>query len=375
MRLGVLMSLASPWARETAAWLSQLGHEVHVVDFARPLANSGWTNIRDEFHAESIASLRNSVASLQLIETPFSSSLRYFASFLQLRRLLDACKAQALLTLYGGGFATMAFLSSFRPYAVYVVGSDVLLMRGSKRMINRISLSSAQLVLANGSYLAQRTREAAPRACVVSHYLGVDVNKFSRGTPVDGTTRIVCTRGFAPIYNNEYLIQALPLMPTSTAEFTVTFMSSGPSLDSARALAGQVLPATMRRQVQFLGGVPAENLVEKLKSADIYVSLSRSDGTSTSLLEAMACGLFPVLSDIPANREWISEEAGNGVLVPLDQPEALAKTLNDVVSDPGRRKRASEYNRQLVLEHASKDRQMESLASRLEEMVNSSPNK
>ena len=50
-----------------------------------------------------------------------------------------------------------------------------------------------------------------------------------------------------------------------------------------------------------------------LNAADIYVSTSLSDGTSLSLLEAMACSLPVVVTDIPANKEWITD-GHNGFL-------------------------------------------------------------
>jgi glycosyltransferase involved in cell wall biosynthesis len=46
----------------------------------------------------------------------------------------------------------------------------------------------------------------------------------------------------------------------------------------------------------------------------LFVSVPESDGTSVSLLEAMAAGCLPILSDLPANREWV-EDGRNGLLV------------------------------------------------------------
>ena len=154
--------------------------------------------------------------------------------------------------------------------------------------------------------------------------LGIDTDRFTPGVALETPIQLVCTRGFTPVYNNEYLIQAMALLPADLPEFTFTFVSGGPQLDAARALAESVLPTTIRARVVFLGGVTGERLLELLQSAHIYASVSRSDGTSTSLLEALACGLYPILSDIPQNREWVSAELQNGNLVPLEQPEVLA---------------------------------------------------
>ena len=105
-----------------------------------------------------------------------------------------------------------------------------------------------------------------------------------------------------------------------------------------------------------------------MRKAHIFASLSRSDGTSISLLEALACGLFPVLSDIPPNREWLDERAHNAALVPLDQPETLAAALEQAILDGDLRRKAAVFNRDLVSQRADSHKIMSILASRLESM-------
>jgi glycosyltransferase involved in cell wall biosynthesis len=67
-----------------------------------------------------------------------------------------------------------------------------------------------------------------------------------------------------------------------------------------------------------------------LAKTDIYVSTSLYDGTSVSLLEALASGAFPVVTDIPSNREWITD-GDNGFLVPIDEAGILASRILDAI--------------------------------------------
>jgi glycosyltransferase involved in cell wall biosynthesis len=86
--------------------------------------------------------------------------------------------------------------------------------------------------------------------------------------------------------------------------------------------------------VSFHGNRPPEEVEEALARADIYVSVSESDGVSIALLEAMALGAVPVVSAIEANRLWI-DDGVNGVLVTVD-PVAIADGIERARTlDPG----------------------------------------
>jgi glycosyltransferase involved in cell wall biosynthesis len=58
-------------------------------------------------------------------------------------------------------------------------------------------------------------------------------------------------------------------------------------------------------RVHLAGQVDYDRLADFYHAADLYLSASHSDGSSVSLLEAMACGLAALVSDIPGNREWV----------------------------------------------------------------------
>jgi glycosyltransferase involved in cell wall biosynthesis len=102
---------------------------------------------------------------------------------------------------------------------------------------------------------------------------------------------------------------------------------SGSGTDDLRRLADH-LGVTDR--VRFLGTVPEEDLVPLLARADCYVTASRVDGTSVTLLQAMACGTPVVASDTPGNRGWV-EDGVTGFTFPTGDVPALAATLERVL--------------------------------------------
>jgi L-malate glycosyltransferase len=359
------MALASPWSREIAAGLSTLGHEVHVVDFGQAPSAAAYLAASDTDQSEAIGLLRERGVVLHRIHSRWKSRVRYVAGAPSLARIAGSVHADVILTLYGGGFATLALASLVRPYAVYVVGSDVLAVRGIGRRIAAFALERAARVYANGGFLAARTRELAPGASVRDLCIGINPDAFAPADHDVTTPRAVTTRGFLPVYNNKYLIEGLAARGAGVRPVPVVFVSKGPELEAVRSFADRALAPAQRSAVEFLGGVGSGRLREELRRSQIYLSLSTSDGTSVSLLEALATGLFPILSDIPQNREWISEEAANGLLVPLDNPRVLAEAIDIAVGDRALREKAASYNRRLIRERADATRNLSLLAQDL----------
>lgn len=345
------MNRRSPWSRNIACQLARLGIQVVVIDFRTRRSALGYLDSDDSLHAEGIAELERAVLAIHFLNSRFVGPARYVFTARQFRRVLDNCRADVLLTLYGGGYGLLARLSGFRPFITYLVGSDVHSLRATSLKVAQLSLSRAAKVLANGTHLAHLAARMLHRD-VIPLYIGVDSNRFRPAPRESGPLRIVCTRGFDAVYNNEYLIRGVARIRNLAHQIEVTFVSAGPLLAEAQRLASELFDNQNSCRFVFLGGANDDNVLRTLQSSDIYVSVSRSDGTSVSLLEALACGLFPILSDIAANREWVDPVVGNGILVPLDNPPALAAALELAICDPGLRERARDYNRRMVLERA-----------------------
>lgn len=368
MRLLVIMAKHSPWSQSVAVSLSALGHEVHVVDVEKGSRGGIWdpaiAGIRDDY-----SRFLECIAGVYSLTPPFGGSLRYVWAVPELRRLSRRLEVDMLLTLYGGGFGLLAYLSGIRPYCIYVVGSDVLLASASARQINRRTFRAAEQIFANGRYLADRARAQVPGTHVSSILIGIDTKQFS---PADFSRRpiqLICTRGFRELYQNDAIVRALAMLPDGLPEFRMIFTSGGEGLPSVRALADRLLSPAVRRRVEFLGGVSHGTIRETLSRSHLFVSMSRSDGTATSLLEALGAGLFPVLSDIAQNREWIDRSAGNGRLVSLNDDNALAKVLKECIERIDLCAIHSERNRRMVNERADAGITRLALSEALEEAL------
>ena len=83
----------------------------------------------------------------------------------------------------------------------------------------------------------------------------------------------------------------------------------------------------LQNQVYLGGQVNQDDLPEIYRAADLYVSASHSDGSSVSLMEALGCGLPVLVTDIPSNREWVTEEAQGWLFADNDEAAVAARIL------------------------------------------------
>lgn len=88
----------------------------------------------------------------------------------------------------------------------------------------------------------------------------------------------------------------------------------------------------------------------------LALAVSRSDGAPNSMIEAMIMGAFPIQTDPGgATAEWI-EHGVNGLIVPDDDPDAIAATIVEALSDAAKVDGAVEINRRLALERVDEKR-------------------
>jgi glycosyltransferase involved in cell wall biosynthesis len=85
-------------------------------------------------------------------------------------------------------------------------------------------------------------------------------------------------------------------------------------------------------RVTFGGQVSQRDLPRWYHMADLYVSASHVDGSSVSLMEALACGLPCLVSDIPANKEWVFENENGWLFRDGSVDELVEKILNAIKS-------------------------------------------
>lgn len=153
---------------------------------------------------------------------------------------------------------------------------------------------------------------------------GIDLEQFPYAPPPDGPAfTLLSTRSWEPIYGVDVIARAFASAARQIPELRLVMLGGGSQAQLLRTTFSQ---AGVLDRVHFPGQVSQADLPRFHRMADLYVSASHSDGTSISLLEALATGRPALVSDIYGNREWVLP-GENGWLFPDGDDQALTQAI------------------------------------------------
>lgn len=213
------------------------------------------------------------------------------------------------------------------------MGDDILIW--PERDINIRRLETASIALADCITVESEVGVAAlkkihvPDQKIYKIPWGIDRIRVSRRDRYNNNNNeisVVSIRNFETVYNIECLIKAIKILDLGYPKINYIIAGRGSKEHELKSLANDL---GVSHKINFIGHLEHSDIFTLLKASDVYVSTSVSDGRSVSLLEAMACGCIPVVTDIPVNREII-QDGVNGYLFSND-PRILAAKISHCI--------------------------------------------
>jgi glycosyltransferase involved in cell wall biosynthesis len=368
MRIAYLAWHGSVHTRRWVSWFAARGHEVHVVTCgdaaAHDLAADG-TAIPHAYRVHDLGPVR-------------FGKLGYFLKLRRARAVVRGLEPDVVHAHFLTSYGLLALAAGARPLVATGHGDDLLISPRQSRFLRwvvRRVLRAAVLVTVPSEAMADAARElladAEHRPEVDVFQYGVEALRLATvGREVRGAAdgdpsrplRVVSARALLGLYRIDALLDAAALLERDGVDFELHLLGDGPQRAQLerRALDLGFAPGL----VTFHGAVPADEVERQVAGSDLYVSVSESDGVSLALLEALALGAVPVLSDIPANRDWVADGA-TGVLVPIE-----AAGIADGIRRAARLDRTAvrEANLALVASRADRDTNLTACEERIDEL-------
>jgi len=357
MKIGILTSASSPFWTGYAFQFMRMGHEVEL------------------YALDGNAPRVNAVPVYQVGPEGFdpandSSRWPYLKCIIPLRRVLHKNRPDILMAMYLSSGGLIGSLSGHRGLVVSALGSDVNTHIDGRvwTLVLRWVCRRAKLVHAVSDDLSEKIVRhfEAPADKMLVAPIGVDTKllPFVESSSRPGCGRIINTRAHKPLYDQATFVRAIKRLKDRNIQFHAIFASNR-DVELTKELVNQ---SDIQDKVTFLGGYRDDQLPALLADADVYVSSSITDGTSQSLLEAMCTGLFPVVSDIEANRPWVRHNK-NGLLFPVGDDRVLADQLERAIMAPELRAAVAGTNRQIVIDNGDVTSQAKRLLEAFERLL------
>ena len=336
MKLCFLANAGSIHAAKWANYFSRRGHEVHVISYhaGRELDSGVFTH---------------------RLGPVWPLSMHYFLDGSDVRRLVHRLKPDLVHSHYASGYGTLGRLTRFRPRIVSVWGSDIYEFPSRSvlhRWLIKENLRGADRVCSTSQAMARETTRYYDGPVEITPF-GIDCDQFrpqSDAKHFSDDFVVGAVGWLLPVYGFEYLIRAFALISERyrrQRRLRLVIVGEGYLRKSLEALCAELVLAD---SVNFLGQVPNQKVSEILNSFSVFAAPFLESSFGVSVLEASACGLPVVVSEVGGLPEVI-RNGQTGFVVPPANTEAIAHALRQLIENDDLRRDMGSAGRRFVLEN------------------------
>jgi len=262
------------------------------------------------------------------------------------------------VTLMRAGLLALAARARGRRVILHVHSGQVELWLSSRlrRALARVALAPVDRIVTM-SNPSGRAIAAAMKSDVTIVDNWVDLDEFSPTDPVHSPPRVLFAGLLTPRKGAADLLRASAIL--SERGVAHELMLAGGTPDEGPHAEEEVRRVSAPAAV-FLGALPHERMAAQLGAADVFCLPSWWEAMPLSILEAMASGL-PVVATRVGDIPRVVEDGVTGVLVPPNDPPALADALDALLADPDMRRRMGAAGRHRVEERFTAARALEAI--------------
>ncbi len=293
-------------------------------------------------------------------------------AFFKIRKIAKSYKPDMLIAERTTSYGFLAALTGIKPVAIAQQGITDLWPHNSplyifKKMLQDYAFKKVDLIHAWGRVMTnhmQKSRVNMNKVMELPKGINLDFFTFSDSQDLQSIQAIV-TRALEPEYKHDVILKAFAILKKKNIPFTLRIVGDGSLL---KTLQKQAKELNIENEVLFKGRTANERVAELLNQSNFYISMPTTEGVSASLFEAMACGCFPMVTDLPGNRVWINNHE-NGILIPSGNYKILAEELQYTFERNLWRKAVVIRNRKFVEENANYSINMKKIAEAYHELI------
>jgi glycosyltransferase involved in cell wall biosynthesis len=219
-----------------------------------------------------------------------------------------------------------------KPYALTLRGGNLPAFAARWPMRVRRLLASAAVVTTPSRYLMEGMRAYRQDLRLLPNPIGLEQYPFRlRDRPAP---RLLWLRAFHEIYNPSLAPEVLAALVAEFPDAHLTMVGPDKRDGSWTRTRNVAAARGLTARITMPGGVQKSAVPGWLARGDIFLCTSNIDNTPVSVLEAMACGLCVVSTNV-GGIPFLLEHEQDALLVPPDAPEAMAAAVRRILTEPG----------------------------------------
>jgi glycosyltransferase involved in cell wall biosynthesis len=363
MKILLLGDASSIHIYKWANSLMDKGILVTIFTFASPICNydSKIVIINNGFDLENTN--RN---------TPVFNKFLYLKTIFKLRRVIKQFKPDILHAHYATSYGLLGSLSLFSPFIISVWGSDVFDFPKHSffhTAILKFNFLRSNLVLSTSYVMAEEIKKYTSKRVIVTPF-GIDSQKFRKDNFHNKNEKqitIGTIKTLAPIYGINYLIEAFSILKIKRPNFNLklVIVGDGPIREDLMRFAKE---KSVSEQTTFIGKIIHDKVPEYLNSFDIFIALSIEESFGVAIIEASACQLPVIVSNVGGLPEVVLN-GESGFLVRSKDAEDAAEKMILLVDDIKLREKMGRKGREFVIQNYNWDNSVSQMIKIYDEIL------
>lgn len=245
-------------------------------------------------------------------------------------KIIDNIKPDILHAQQANTCGLYASTTKKSKYVVSAWGSDILIDPKISIILKKIVqhvVKNAEYITSDSLYMTEEiVNLGGKRENIYTFPMGIDdfLLPYKHKFDIDNKVlNIVSLRRLEKLYNVDIIIDGFYAALKNEENINLTITADGSEINRLKE---KVNSLGINNKVRFTGKYYPDELGEILSNNDIFFSIPDSDSTSVSLLEGMYCGLFPIVSNLPANKEWV-KHLDNGYIIEKNDTESVKNAI------------------------------------------------
>ena len=277
-------------------------------------------------------------------------STSFFPTLIKAKSIIRKVKPDILHAHFVEQFGWLGAFVDYHPFVLTAWGSDIYRLPyvsklGIGKMFTQFALKKADILTAISEDLKKEmVWLGAKKENINTIHWGVDLDKFKPNINISELKKtlnisnnpvILSNRIFERNFNIHVIIHALSIVLQKISNAILLLQNPGGKLQDD--IQKSIHDYGICNSVRILPRYQYSDMPALYAIADVYVSVPSYDAACISLTEAMACGSIPIISEVPGPMEWV-KDGFNGKVVPVQDTEALADAICNLMQNEEKRK-------------------------------------